>query len=87
MTRIAAGLRPVPIIKVAAVAQPRPIMPVDPQLRSLKIDIPAQPDVLVKLSLLITDQNVNLQAVGALIAVTWRSPPPCSRRSTRRSTA
>ncbi len=43
-------------------------MPVDPQLRSLKIDIPAQPDVLVKLSLLITDQNVNLQAVGALIA-------------------
>ena len=43
-------------------------MPVDPQLRSLKIDIPAQPDVLVKLSLLITDHNVNLQAVGALIA-------------------
>ena len=43
-------------------------MPVDPQLRSLKIDIPAQPDVLVKLSLMITDQNVNFQAVGALIA-------------------
>jgi HD-like signal output (HDOD) protein len=43
-------------------------MPVDPQLRSLKIDIPAQPDVLVQLSLMISDQNVNLQSVGALIA-------------------
>jgi HD-like signal output (HDOD) protein len=43
-------------------------MPVDPQLRSLKIDVPAQPDVLVKLSLMITNENVNLQAVGALIA-------------------
>jgi HD-like signal output (HDOD) protein len=43
-------------------------MPVDPQLRSLKLDIPAQPDVLVKLSLLITDENVNLQAVSALIS-------------------
>jgi HD-like signal output (HDOD) protein len=43
-------------------------MPVDPQLRSLKIDIPAQPDVLVRLSLMISDQNVNLQSVGALIA-------------------
>lgn len=42
-------------------------MPIDPQLRSLKIDIPAQPDVLVKLSLLMSDDNVNLQHVGALI--------------------
>lgn len=42
-------------------------MPVDPQLRSLKIDIPAQPDVLVKLSLMISDANANLHHVGALI--------------------
>ena len=43
-------------------------MPVDPQLRSLKIDIPAQPDVLVELSLMISNSKVNLHAVGALIA-------------------
>ena len=43
-------------------------MPVDPQLRSLNIDIPAQPDSLVKLSLLLADDNVNLQAVSALIS-------------------
>ena len=42
-------------------------MPVDPQLRSLNIDIPAQPDSLVKLSLLLADEDVNLQAIGALI--------------------
>jgi len=43
-------------------------MPVDPQLRSLNIDIPAQPDSLVNLSMLLADENVNLQAVSALIA-------------------
>jgi HD-like signal output (HDOD) protein len=43
-------------------------MPVDPQLRSLTIDIPAQPDSLVKLSLLLADDSVNLQAVSALIS-------------------
>jgi HD-like signal output (HDOD) protein len=43
-------------------------MPVDPQLRSLKIDVPAQPESLVKLSLLLADDNVNLQAVSALIS-------------------
>ena len=42
-------------------------MPVDPQLRSLNIDIPAQPESLVKLSLLLADQEMNLQAVSALI--------------------
>ncbi|MFZ2652312.1 MAG: HDOD domain-containing protein [Burkholderiaceae bacterium] len=42
-------------------------MPIDPQLRSLKIDIPAQPEALVKLSLMISDENANLQAIGALI--------------------
>jgi HD-like signal output (HDOD) protein len=43
-------------------------MPVDPQLRSLSIDIPAQPDALVELSMLLADENVNLQAVSALIS-------------------
>ena len=43
-------------------------MPVDPELRSLSIDIPALPDALVKLSLLLADDEVNLQAVSALIS-------------------
>ena len=43
-------------------------MSVDPQLRSLNIDIPAQPESLVKLSLLLADEAVNLQALSALIA-------------------
>ncbi len=42
-------------------------MPVDPKLRSLNIDVPAQPDSLVKLSLLLADDEVNLQSVSALI--------------------
>src|SRR5450631_2464670 len=43
-------------------------MSVDPQLRSLNIDIPAQPESLVKLSLLLADDVMNLQALSALIA-------------------
>ena len=43
-------------------------MTVDPELRSLNIDIPAQPEALVKLSLLLADDSVNLQAVSALIS-------------------
>ena len=42
-------------------------MPVDPKLRSLNIDIPAQPEALVKLSLLLADDEVNLQALSGLI--------------------
>ena len=42
-------------------------MPVDPKLRSLNIDVPAQPEALVKLSLLLADEEVNLQALSALI--------------------
>ena len=42
-------------------------MSVDPQLRTLEIDIPAQPDVLVKLSLLLAEDDVNQQAVAALV--------------------
>ncbi len=43
-------------------------MPVDPKLRSLAIDIPAQPEPLVKLSLLLADDDVNLQALSLLIS-------------------
>lgn len=42
-------------------------MPVDPQLRALDIEIPTQPEVLVKLSLLMADEDVDLQAVSALV--------------------
>lgn len=42
-------------------------MPVDPQLRTLNIDIPARPDALVKLSLLLADEDVNLEAIGQLV--------------------
>ncbi len=42
-------------------------MPVDPELRSLNVDIPAQPEALVKLSLLLADEEVNLHALSGLI--------------------
>lgn len=42
-------------------------MPVDPDLRSLEIDIPAQPESLVKLSLLLAEDDINLQAASSLI--------------------
>ena len=42
-------------------------MPVDAQLRSLNIDIPAQPESLVKLSLLLADDDVNMHALSGLI--------------------
>jgi HD-like signal output (HDOD) protein len=43
-------------------------MPVDPQLRSLNIDIPSQPEALSRLSELLADEGVNLQAVSALVS-------------------
>lgn len=42
-------------------------MPVDPQLRSLDIEIPTQPEVLVKLSLLMAAEEVDLPAISALV--------------------
>lgn len=42
-------------------------MPVDAQLRSLNIDVPAQPEALVQLSTLLAAESVNLPAVSALI--------------------
>lgn len=42
-------------------------MPVDPKLRSLNIDVPAQPEVLVKLSLLLADDEVDLPTLGRLV--------------------
>jgi HD-like signal output (HDOD) protein len=42
-------------------------MPVDPVLRTLDIDIPSLPDALVKLSLLLADDDIDLPSVAALI--------------------
>jgi HD-like signal output (HDOD) protein len=42
-------------------------MSVNPELRSLDIDIPAQPQSLVRLSLLLAQQDINLQAASDLI--------------------
>jgi HD-like signal output (HDOD) protein len=42
-------------------------MSVNPDLRSLDVDIPSQPDSLVRLSLLLADDDINLQAAAELI--------------------
>jgi HD-like signal output (HDOD) protein len=42
-------------------------MPVNPELRSLDIAIPAQPDALVRLSLLMAEDELNLTAIAQLI--------------------
>jgi HD-like signal output (HDOD) protein len=42
-------------------------MSVDPELRSLDIDIPAQPEALVKLSLLLAEEDINLESASRLI--------------------
>jgi HD-like signal output (HDOD) protein len=42
-------------------------MPVDPELRTLQIDIPARPESLVQLSLLMADEDMNLNAASMLI--------------------
>ncbi|MBL8328051.1 MAG: HDOD domain-containing protein [Rubrivivax sp.] len=42
-------------------------MSVNAELRSLDINIPAQPQALVKLSLLLADEDINLQAIGELV--------------------
>lgn len=42
-------------------------MPIDPALRALDIDLPACPQTLVRLSLLMADEDANGQAIAALI--------------------
>ena len=42
-------------------------MSVDPELRTLDIEIPTQPEVLVKLSLLMAAEEVDLPAISALV--------------------
>ncbi len=42
-------------------------MPVDPQLRTLDIEIPTQPEVLVKLSLLMAAEDIDLLAMSSLV--------------------
>ena len=44
-------------------------MSVDPQLRTLEIDIPAKPDALVKLSLLLAEDEVNQRAIASLVEI------------------
>jgi HD-like signal output (HDOD) protein len=45
----------------------RGAMSVNPQLRTLDIDIPSKPDTLVRLSLLMADEDVNIQAISTLV--------------------
>lgn len=42
-------------------------MPIDPALRSLDIDLPACPQILVQLSMLMADEDANLQSIATLI--------------------
>ena len=42
-------------------------MPADPELRLQDIAIPSKPEALVRLSLLLADEDVNLGAIGSLI--------------------
>ena len=42
-------------------------MPVAPELRTLDIDIPTPPEALVKLSLLLAEDDVNVAAMASLI--------------------
>ena len=42
-------------------------MPVAPELRTLQIDVPARPDSLVQLSLLMADDDMNMNAAAQLI--------------------
>jgi HD-like signal output (HDOD) protein len=42
-------------------------MPVAPELRTLDIDIPTPPEALIKLSLLMAEEHVNLPAMSSLI--------------------
>jgi HD-like signal output (HDOD) protein len=52
-------------VNVPAVSEPA--MPVNAELRTLEIDIPTQPESLVKLSLLLAEDEINLGAVASLI--------------------
>jgi len=45
----------------------KPAMPVDAELRLLEIDIPSQPEALVKLSLLLAEDDIDLKALASLI--------------------
>ncbi|HVO06051.1 MAG TPA: HDOD domain-containing protein [Burkholderiaceae bacterium] len=51
----------------ASLLCPRPTMPADPELRTLDVQIPSQPEPLLRLSLLMAEEEVNLAALSALI--------------------
>jgi HD-like signal output (HDOD) protein len=42
-------------------------MPIDPALRALDIDLPACPQILVRLSMLMADEDANTQSIATLI--------------------
>ena len=42
-------------------------MPVDAELRNLDIDVPAKPEALVRMSLMLADESINVEAVGRLV--------------------
>jgi HD-like signal output (HDOD) protein len=42
-------------------------MPIDPQLRTLAVDIPSQPEALLRLTLLMAEDEANITALSALI--------------------
>jgi HD-like signal output (HDOD) protein len=42
-------------------------MSIDPQLRSLEVDIPSQPEALLRLTLLMAEDRANMTALSALI--------------------
>lgn len=42
-------------------------MPVDPNLRTLDIEIPTQPEVLVQLSMLMSEEDIDLNAISSLV--------------------
>lgn len=42
-------------------------MPIDAQLRSLEVDIPSQPDALLRLTLLMAEEQANMTALSELI--------------------
>jgi HD-like signal output (HDOD) protein len=70
--RAAFALRFAPLLDALlssmAVQNPsEPAMSVNPDLRKLDIDIPSQPQALVQLSLLLADEDINLQAASSLI--------------------
>jgi HD-like signal output (HDOD) protein len=63
----ASALRPLRRIAGNVDAVCETAMSINPELRTLEIDIPTQPESLLKLSLLLAEDEINLGAVASLI--------------------